>query len=217
MQARKGVNRKPTTVASHATVLHARVAPDTTCFGLWASYLRAWKCVIIIFRAVIVIVASTCNSFWRSTFSKTHTSWSSEWSSRRAPKSVSVTLWTGWPCHQGSTHSDNVLIYERVLARVFCDDEGVALGRSSGTWLCTRTSVISGLKSWPRQFVRRRIFGDLHLSWSWYLCDFTMRGLQRTRVCLSDLLDLCIMKFSMGHNSVQSVLPPDARKTHINC
>ena len=28
-----------------------------------------------------------------------------------------------------------------------------------------------------------------------------MRGLQRIRVCLSDLLDLCIMKFSMGHNS----------------
>ena len=40
-----------------------------------------------------------------------------------------------------------------------------------------------------------------------------MRGLQRTRVCLSDLLDLCIMKFSMGHNSVQWVLPLDARKT----
>ena len=38
-----------------------------------------------------------------------------------------------------------------------------------------------------------------------------MRGLQRTRVCLSDLLDPCIMKsFSIGHNSVQWDLSPAA-------
>ena len=34
MHAREGVNSTPTTVASHATVLLARVAPDTTYFGL---------------------------------------------------------------------------------------------------------------------------------------------------------------------------------------
>ena len=39
---------------------------------------------------------------------------------------------------------------------------------------------------------------DLKLICLW----LTMRGLQHTRVCVSDLLDLCVMKsFSMGHNS----------------
>ena len=63
----------------------------------------------------------------------------------------------------------------------------------------------------PSPHLRRKTF-DLKL-----MC-FTMRGLQRTRVCLSDLLDLCIMKsFSIGHNSVQWVLPLDTRKTNMNC
>ena len=58
------------------------------------------------------------------------------------------------------------------------------------------------------QFLTKVVRSSPHLrrcTFDLKLCLWlTMRGLQRTRVCLSDLLDLCIMKsFSIGHNSVQ--------------
>ena len=82
-----------------------------------------WKCAIIIFRADIVIVVSTCNSIWRSTFSTPYTSWSFEWSSRRATKSVSATLWTGWPCHPGSILTVTRCSFANVVFRSFLQRE----------------------------------------------------------------------------------------------
>ena len=65
-----------------------------------------------------------------------------------------------------------------------------------------------------RREIRPQILTNLMLVCLW----LPMHGLQRTRVCLSDFLDLCIMKsFYVGHNSVQWVLPPDARKTKVYC